>query len=86
LNQGDGTVTRIDPATNRVAATIGVGVPGNGGDINGLGVGRQSTVARLERICAREQRVSLRSERIERIATGKNESAPSVPVPSARSG
>ena len=39
LNQGDGTVTRIDPATNAVAATIDVGVPGTGGDI-ATGAGR----------------------------------------------
>jgi len=29
----DGTVSRIDPKTNKVAATIEVGVPGPGGDI-----------------------------------------------------
>jgi YVTN family beta-propeller protein len=33
LNQGDGSVTRVDPKTNKVAATIEVGVPGPGGDI-----------------------------------------------------
>jgi virginiamycin B lyase len=33
LNQGDGSVSRIDPKTNKVAATIEVGVPGEGGDI-----------------------------------------------------
>ena len=33
LNQGDGSVSRIDPATNKVSATIEVGVPGEGGDI-----------------------------------------------------
>jgi len=33
LNQGDGSVSRIDPATNKVVATIEVGVPGPGGDI-----------------------------------------------------
>ena len=33
LNQGDGSVSRIDPATNKVVATIEVGVPGGGGDI-----------------------------------------------------
>jgi len=34
LNQGDGSVSRIDPARNRVTATIAVGVPGEGGDID----------------------------------------------------
>jgi virginiamycin B lyase len=33
LNQGDGTVTRIDSQTRRVTATIAVGIPGHGGDI-----------------------------------------------------
>jgi YVTN family beta-propeller protein len=33
LNQGDGTVTRIDTLTRRVTATIAVGIPGHGGDI-----------------------------------------------------
>jgi virginiamycin B lyase len=33
LNQGDGTVSRIDPTTNLVVATVEVGVPGQGGDI-----------------------------------------------------
>jgi YVTN family beta-propeller protein len=33
LNQGDGSVTRVDPKTNKVAATIEAGVPGPGGDI-----------------------------------------------------
>ena len=33
LNQTDGTVSRIDPLTNEVVATIQVGVPGPGGDI-----------------------------------------------------
>ena len=33
LNQGDGTVTRVDPKTNKVVATIEVGVPGTGGEI-----------------------------------------------------
>ena len=33
LNQGDGSVSRVDPATNKVSATIEVGVPGGGGDI-----------------------------------------------------
>ena len=33
LNQGDGSVSRIDPRTNRVSAVIEVGVPGEGGDI-----------------------------------------------------
>ena len=39
LNQGDGTVTRIDPATNRVVASIDVHMPGGGGDI-AAGAGR----------------------------------------------
>ena len=33
LNQADGTVSRIDPETNKVAATIEAGVKGFGGDI-----------------------------------------------------
>ena len=33
LNQGTGTVTKIDPRTLKVVATIEVGVPGTGGDI-----------------------------------------------------
>jgi virginiamycin B lyase len=33
LNQGDGTVSRIDAASNQVVATIDAGVPGQGGDI-----------------------------------------------------
>lgn len=33
LNQGDGTVTRVDPQSKRVTATINVGIPGPGGDI-----------------------------------------------------
>lgn len=32
LNQGDGTLTRVDPQ-NRQAATISLGTPGHGGDI-----------------------------------------------------
>ena len=39
LNQGDGTVSRIDPASNRVVATIATEVPGGGGDI-AAGAGR----------------------------------------------
>jgi DNA-binding beta-propeller fold protein YncE len=33
MNQTEGTVSRIDPKTNKVVATIDVGVPGGGGDI-----------------------------------------------------
>ncbi len=33
LNQGDGSVTRIDPIKRRAVATIALGVPGHGGDI-----------------------------------------------------
>ena len=33
LNQGDGTVTKIDRAARKVVATIAVGVPGGGGEI-----------------------------------------------------
>jgi YVTN family beta-propeller protein len=33
LNQGDGTVSRINPASNKVVATIALETPGNGGDI-----------------------------------------------------
>lgn len=39
LNQGDGPVSRIDPTSNRVAATIATEVAGPGGDI-ATGVGR----------------------------------------------
>jgi YVTN family beta-propeller protein len=39
LNQGDGTVSRIDPASNRVVATIAAEVAGPGGDI-ATGAGR----------------------------------------------
>jgi virginiamycin B lyase len=34
LNQGDGSVSRIDPKTNQVVATIEAGIPGAGGDIS----------------------------------------------------
>jgi len=34
LNQGDGTVTRIDEKSKQVIATIQVGIPGTGGDID----------------------------------------------------
>lgn len=33
LNQGDGSLTRIDMKTQRVVQTIGLGTPGHGGDI-----------------------------------------------------
>jgi hydroxyacylglutathione hydrolase len=33
LNQGKGTVTKIDPVSMKVVATIAAGVPGGGGDI-----------------------------------------------------
>jgi streptogramin lyase len=33
LNQGDGSVTRIDPSTNRPVASISLGMKGGGGDI-----------------------------------------------------
>jgi streptogramin lyase len=39
LNQGDGSVTRIDPVSGRVLATIRINTPGHGGDIQ-LGGGR----------------------------------------------
>jgi streptogramin lyase len=39
LNQGDGTVTRINPRDNRTAATIALGMQGSGGDI-ATGAGR----------------------------------------------
>jgi YVTN family beta-propeller protein len=39
LNQGDGTVTRVDARSGKVLATIPVGVPGPGGDIT-FGNGR----------------------------------------------
>lgn len=33
MNQGDGSLTRIDAASRRVTATIPLGLPGSGGDI-----------------------------------------------------
>src|SRR5262249_22123457 len=33
LNQGDGTVSRVDEKSRKLIATIPVGVPGTGGDI-----------------------------------------------------
>jgi len=33
LNQGDGSISRIDPKTNKVVATIDAGIPGDGGEI-----------------------------------------------------
>jgi YVTN family beta-propeller protein len=33
LNQGDGTVSRVDTSTRKIRATIPVGIPGVGGDI-----------------------------------------------------
>jgi YVTN family beta-propeller protein len=33
LNQGDGTVSRVDEKSRKVIATIQVGIPGAGGDI-----------------------------------------------------
>jgi streptogramin lyase len=33
LNQGDGTVSRVDMSTKKVGATIAAGIPGLGGDI-----------------------------------------------------
>ncbi len=33
LNQGDGTVSRVDEKSRKVIATIRVGIPGAGGDI-----------------------------------------------------
>ena len=39
LNQGDGTVSRVDPTSNRLTATIRTDVPGPGGDI-AVGAGR----------------------------------------------
>ena len=33
MNQGDGTVTRVDEKSRKVTATITVGIPGSGGDI-----------------------------------------------------
>jgi virginiamycin B lyase len=34
LNQGDGSISRVDPNTNRLIATIQAGIPGPGGDIS----------------------------------------------------
>lgn len=33
MNQSEGTVSHVDPATNEVVATISVGLPIDGGDI-----------------------------------------------------
>ncbi len=33
INQGDGTISRIDAKTNKVIATIEAGIPGGGGEI-----------------------------------------------------
>ena len=33
LNQGDGTISRVDIKTNTVVATIEAGIPGDGGEI-----------------------------------------------------
>jgi len=33
LNQGDGTISRVDMKTNRLVATIAAGIPGTGGEI-----------------------------------------------------
>jgi virginiamycin B lyase len=33
MNQGDGTVSRVDEKSRKVVATIQVGIPGEGGDI-----------------------------------------------------
>jgi streptogramin lyase len=33
LNQGDGSITRVDLKTNKVVATIEAGIPGGGGEI-----------------------------------------------------
>jgi virginiamycin B lyase len=38
LNQGDGTVARVDPSTGKRTAVIATGIPGEGGEITtGLG-------------------------------------------------
>jgi YVTN family beta-propeller protein len=47
LNQGTGTVTKIDPSTLKVVATIQVGVPGGGGDIRPLKAAVWVTHARM---------------------------------------
>ncbi|MBV8903830.1 MAG: hypothetical protein JOZ22_09350, partial [Acidobacteriia bacterium] len=39
LNQGDGTISRVDTRTNKVIATIEAGIPGSGGEI-AFGLGR----------------------------------------------
>ena len=33
VNQGDGTISRVDVKTNKVVATIEAGIPGPGGEI-----------------------------------------------------
>jgi len=33
INQGDGTISRVDVKTNKVVATIEAGIPGGGGEI-----------------------------------------------------
>ena len=37
LNQGDGTVSKVDPKTKKVVATIQCGLPGGGGEISAGG-------------------------------------------------
>ena len=34
LNQGDGSVTRVDEKSRKVLTSIQAGIPGTGGDIN----------------------------------------------------
>ncbi len=33
LNQGDGSISRVDAKTNKVVATVAAGIPGGGGEI-----------------------------------------------------
>ena len=33
INQGDGSISRVDVKSNKVVATIEAGIPGNGGEI-----------------------------------------------------
>ena len=59
LNQGDGSLTRIDPQTHSVK-TIGLGTPGHGGDISFGGEMIWTTVAKVPLSAVDAATVSLR--------------------------
>lgn len=59
LNQGDGSLTRIDPQTHSVK-TIGLGTPGHGGDISFGGEMIWTTVAKVPLSAIDAATVSLR--------------------------